>query len=240
MSLKRPGSSPLTRGAPHVHDSPAHTTRLIPAHAGSTKPSIMPPHRDGAHPRSRGEHDKVYGSVGAWEGSSPLTRGARRLRPDLSCGEGLIPAHAGSTAWSRVLAVWCRAHPRSRGEHGLPCVQVDKAAGSSPLTRGALLSCLALQGLPRLIPAHAGSTSTPIFLPIAGRAHPRSRGEHQPLPTPINHTPGSSPLTRGARSPLPLCVLVSRLIPAHAGSTEYLIMPFRFGGAHPRSRGEHS
>ena len=50
------GSSPLTRGAPDPALTPRRPQRLIPAHAGSTKPQVNWPHAVKAHPRSRGEH----------------------------------------------------------------------------------------------------------------------------------------------------------------------------------------
>ena len=106
-SLKMPsprhlvGSSPLTRGARlgGSHDEP--TCRLIPAHAGSTDFSVVCHGGVPAHPRSRGEHVEPSSSVNAWRGSSPLTRGARRAEFIGERLEGLIPAHAGSTTFSR-------------------------------------------------------------------------------------------------------------------------------------------
>ena len=51
-----PGSSPLTRGAPHGGVLPDVPGGLIPAHAGSTPMLKLIPEFAGAHPRSRGEH----------------------------------------------------------------------------------------------------------------------------------------------------------------------------------------
>ena len=54
-----------------------------------------------AHPRSRGEHKK-RAPVEEWvRGSSPLTRGARTFDGNPRRGDGLIPAHAGSTSMKR-------------------------------------------------------------------------------------------------------------------------------------------
>ena len=50
-------------------------------------------------------------------GSSPLTRGAPGRVEVTNWGDGLIPAHAGSTVQSIPEAVNVGAHPRSRGEH---------------------------------------------------------------------------------------------------------------------------
>ena len=91
----------------------------------------------------------------------------------------------------------------------------------------------------RLIPAHAGSTNLGSAQRSNSRAHPRSRGEHRCA----SHSPpkhqGSSPLTRGAPGGLAEAAELSRLIPAHAGSTLAGGSRPRRLGAHPRSRGEH-
>ena len=52
-------------------------------------------------------------------------------------------------------------------------------------------------------------------------------------------TAGSSPLTRGAPHPVKGRLTTDRLIPAYAGSTEFLECPIDMAGAHPRLRGEH-
>ena len=92
------GSSPLTRGALiEIRLDLAHR-RIIPAHAGSTgaRPVAGAPGED--HPRSRGEHVGHDWLVGHCTGSSPLTRGAHISGSDWRGRNGIIPAHAGSTA----------------------------------------------------------------------------------------------------------------------------------------------
>ena len=51
---------------------------------------------------------------------------------------------------------------------------------------------------------------------------------------------GSSPLTRGKPSDPIVCILRTRLIPAHAGKTAVCVRGSGFAWAHPRSRGENS
>ncbi len=51
---------------------------------------------------------------------------------------------------------------------------------------------------------------------------------------------GSSPLTRGKHFPFTLDDGTRRLIPAHAGKTAPLNLPWGPTGAHPRSRGENT
>ena len=53
-----------------------------------------------------------------------------------------------------------------------------KHAGSSPLTRGKRVGGVMPAGIGGLIPAHAGKTGSPSFVPKEEWAHPRSRGEN--------------------------------------------------------------
>ena len=113
------------------------------------------------------------------------------------------------------------------------------AWGSSPLTRGALLSEIAADSDVGLIPAHAGSTVRVRERYARGWAHPRSRGEHDRQPYFTTSTAGSSPLTRGAHPGEEFELDLERLIPAHAGSTSPTPSSALARPAHPRSRGEH-
>ena len=94
------GSSPLTRGK---HRQPRRKGRrcgLIPAHAGKTSVHRRCARQRWAHPRSRGENAQQPPSVLCGGGSSPLTRGKLRELHDRAQEVGLIPAHAGKTAWN--------------------------------------------------------------------------------------------------------------------------------------------
>ncbi len=156
------------------------------------------------------------------------------------CDVGLIPARAGST-WEALRAArgsW--AHPRSRGEHGLPHPNVFMQRGSSPLARGALFDVLSDLGADGLIPARAGSTTS--ISPCSARtaAHPRSRGEHCARSSAARFSNGSSPLARGAPGAVASGCCGCGLIPARAGSTHGMPLSFLPVPAHPRSRGEHT
>ena len=76
----------------------------------------------------------------AFDGSSPLTRGAPNRRCTGPDSRGLIPAYAGSTGVATATPPPVEAHPRLRGEHGISSSGSSSVVGSSPLTRGALLS----------------------------------------------------------------------------------------------------
>ncbi len=73
------GSSPLTRGARQRGLLLLRLLRLIPAYAGSTTTMTTLPTMTRAHPRLRGEHDRLNASSSEASGSSPLTRGAHLL-----------------------------------------------------------------------------------------------------------------------------------------------------------------
>ena len=153
-------------------------TGLIPAHAGKTTPRSTRPGARWAHPRSRGENERRHLAVLSEAGSSPLARGKRRGDGARCRADGLIPAHAGKTLWSRRPTRTARAHPRSRGENKRYRSGTGPRQGSSPLTRGKqLVGALVLDGL-GLIPAHAGKTCGPGSRRARLGAHPRSRGEN--------------------------------------------------------------
>ena len=140
--VKTPGSSPLTRGKPLCSSGGLLFVRLIPAHAGKTRPGWVVMMVGPAHPRSRGENSRVSATGFVRCGSSPLTRG--KLAPtDAGIPDRrLIPAHAGKTRRRRRTRRWMRAHPRSRGENIRRNRGVCEPIGSSPLTRGKLfLTC---------------------------------------------------------------------------------------------------
>ena len=130
-------------------------------------------------------------------GSSPLTRGKRGLGMAEYAFRGLIPAHAGKTRWNQGFLRHPRAHPRSRGENTPKPTGSSPLRGSSPLTRGKLVSpSLSCRGL-GLIPAHAGKTPVLARRSVGAGAHPRSRGENRKSNERRPNRWGSSPLTRG-------------------------------------------
>ena len=133
-----------------------------------------------------------------------------------------------------------KAHPRSRGENLFEGGELAACSGSSPLTRGKQSRMAGECSWMRLIPAHAGKTTTRLSSRSPRKAHPRSRGENLVGDNPYCVDRGSSPLTRGKRSTTRASDLEERLIPAHAGKTESLVRVIDETPAHPRSRGENS
>ena len=154
----------------------------------------------------------VISFIPAWAGK--LDAAHRQLG-----GDGPIPTHAGKTQDQPRRTPQTSAHPRSRGENGPGDRACLTSSGSSPLTRGKRLADLR-DGLNlRLIPAHAGKTSSRCSRKACIPAHPRSRGENHRLAAGIEDAGGSSP--------------------PHAGKTHdtHVTPPAR--RAHPRSRGEN-
>ena len=193
----RAGSSPLTRGKHDLRDRLSPEDRLIPAHAGKTVNTVKPTISVPAHPRSRGENIVAPYWVGTMRGSSPLTRGKRRIGRHEACRARLIPAHAGKTHSRPPKRSPQGAHPRSRGENFLNLTDSRPNAGSSPLTRGKQNHHGTNLRDDGLIPAHAGKTLRVPRRYCEGKAHPRSRGENSARALTVSCHVGSSPLTRG-------------------------------------------
>ena len=172
------GSSPLTRGKRLSCADDRLDLGLIPAHAGKTCHGHAVIGEWRAHPRSRGENSAGACPHRGILGSSPLTRGKHLVVNQAVPRRGLIPAHAGKTAFGDTDPKIDGAHPRSRGENFPVWVWADSGRGSSPLTRGKHEAWAFDAEAGRLIPAHAGKT---VRYPDSRRyppAHPRSRGEN--------------------------------------------------------------
>ena len=105
--------------------------------------------------------------------------------------------------------------------------------------RGKLDCCTGSRGAYRLIPAHAGKTTTSRKESFQLTAHPRACGENASDATDKFQNTGSSPRMRGKRSCSSRTENVCGLIPAHAGKTSrrenHRITP----AAHPRACGEN-
>ena len=150
-----------------------------------------------------------------------------------------------SISSNKKFAQWPHSHiprglnPRSRGENTRHGYYESLRLGSSPLTRGKRDWDPTDPRHPRLIPAHAGKTTTVVGGVLSVAAHPRSRGENAPSNVPSSSYSGSSPLTRGNPAQVLQIEVGPRLIPAHAGKTRCLLRRLSRARAHPRSRGEN-
>ena len=176
----------------------------------------------GAHPHSRGENCRWALICARSAGSSPLTRGKQGASGVQERGHGLIPTHAGKTTPPSTNSEPLRAHPHSRGENSAYLGGEPADGGSSPLTRGKPCERKRTTPLCGLIPTHAGKTSRSGPDRHVAQAHPHSRGENaKPRERPGSQR-GSSPLTRGKLSTSARASVRQRLIPTHAGKTNFL------------------
>ena len=192
-----------------------------------------------AHPRSRGENNRMATFQSFLSGASPLTRGKPKKAAAKKEPEGRIPAHAGKTLTRPPRSRTPRAHPRSRGENISRATRSRSIGGASPLTRGKLnVSAKRRPGVGR-IPAHAGKTIARCGRTSRRRAHPRSRGENAWIPVQTAWMPGASPLTRGKPHDVGARLVPFGRIPAHAGKTGERGPASGTPWAHPRSRGEN-
>ena len=157
-SVSEPGSSPLARGTLSFLCRFSLRAGLIPARAGNTGLHLARVQAQGAHPRSRGEHNAMLHHEPVPRGSSPLARGTQHAYTAVQSSEGLIPARAGNTHRGGHSKKSIRAHPRSRGEHFVLSARLLWRMGSSPLARGTLPDLDISAVWVGLIPARAGNT----------------------------------------------------------------------------------
>ena len=158
------GSSPHARGALGDESCAAFSSRGSSPHArgapGSSSAGLAGA-RD--HPRMRGEH------------------GLRRVR--IREQVGIIPACAGSTfVMLSLIEFGMGSSPHARGARGR-APRSSPGRGDHPRMRGEhRRGRRGRDGLPRIIPACAGSTSMEDMTVPSHGDHPRMRGEHGERP----------------------------------------------------------
>ena len=192
------------------------------------------------HPRSRGEYEPSTVMSRHAVGSSPLSRGIRRLGEVSHWNGRIIPALAGNTSATAERSSGIADHPRSRGEYPPPDPDIDALLGSSPLSRGILTPHVGRVLARRIIPALAGNTTGVARVLLQASDHPRSRGEYDCRPLSRVVPVGSSPLSRGILHRGLHPERPEGIIPALAGNTRTTRRRKRRTSDHPRSRGEYS
>ena len=171
-------------------------------------------------------------------GSSPLTRGTPIKSEIKRLTSRFIPAYAGNSSSLTSSLVSSSVHPRLRGELHIMHYLFNTVNGSSPLTRGTLMSINRFYPHHRFIPAYAGNSSPLNLIRTIGSVHPRLRGELLKTSIKIRTMNGSSPLTRGTPSRLRWRLPQMRFIPAYAGNSRMEPQPTKHLSVHPRLRGE--
>ena len=149
----------------------------------------------------------------------------------------IIPAHAGQTWFKAGDAINSPDHPRACGANKNDARSSLPLAGSSPRMRGKQVYPAQPDGSQRIIPAHAGQTSSKPANSPPSADHPRACGANPPTSRYPWIRLGSSPRMRGKRTPAmpPSCSI--RIIPAHAGQTLPSLFCCRFPSDHPRACG---
>ena len=236
----RAGSSPRMRGTPLSNGRACRCTGIIPAHAGNTYTVSLATRLRRDHPRACGEHVPASVEKGCFGGSSPRMRGTRKRRPGTPRPAGIIPAHAGNTGAERVGgdSEW-GSSPRMRGTHRLQGVSDLAGAGSSPRMRGTQRNPSLHRLSLRIIPAHAGNTTSSDFLTYHVWDHPRACGEHSWDGIISKKGKGSSPRMRGTLLGNAQAGKAHGIIPAHAGNTASPRGAEVCRWDHPRACGEH-
>ena len=204
---------PGDAGADRVH------RRIIPAHAGQTLSSSLPPVAHTDHPRACGANKDIGALRIGQLGSSPRMRG-KPAAGDAHLLEGrIIPAHAGQTVDTNTVLSMPSDHPRACGGNIAEEAHPLLDSGSSPRMRGKRGCYSATTLHTRIIPAHAGQTIADGLMTTFHSDHPRACGANAPIAgasTPLN---GSSPRMRGKHATAGELAHLRRIIPAHAGQT---------------------
>ena len=168
-------------------------------------------------------------------------RGKHAVAADLHGHRRIIPAHAGQTT-SRSRSRCPRSdHPRACGANPVLGDFRGRDDGSSPRMRGKRTEEWGRHRSRRIIPAHAGQTTSGLPGSVTSSDHPRACGANVEMHASLGSHVGSSPRMRGKlRQQLHVPELF-RIIPAHAGQTVSIVprsFASRFAGSSPRMRGK--
>ena len=253
------GSSPRVRGTRRRTRRRRRAERFIPACAGNSHSAVRRRHATPVHPRVCGELVERRCRRRLNAGSSPRVRGTRGRRAARAPAVRFIPACAGnsrpphtrnaSAAGSspRVRGTPPPAHaaaalfrfiPACAGNSQLRTAAFAPATGSSPRVRGTRPKARHFRAGHRFIPACAGNSRTLCAARFRRPVHPRVCGELQTVDSRDPTVHGSSPRVRGTRQRLHGGHGRHRFIPACAGNSELLGVPFQRQSVHPRVCGE--
>ena len=182
FSTRPVGSSPRMRGKRPVHHRVHADLRIIPAHAGQTPCSPRAARRWTDHPRACGANVFLAVDMPAEAGSSPRMRGKPGGWVERRHSRRIIPAHAGQTlAYYKPLQL-PSDHPRACGANSALRPSNILQSGSSPRMRGKRRCQLSQMARDRIIPAHAGQTTTVYGRYFGPSDHPRACGANMRWP----------------------------------------------------------
>ena len=150
--------------------------RFIPAYAGFCEWQLYEDVKSEVHPRLRGVLSEHTILERREYGSSPLTRGSVNKPSRICMIRRFIPAYAGFCTDYLGNPTPEEVHPRLRGVLSGGTSGTTSSTGSSPLTRGSVVSESADVKKNRFIPAYAGFCFTGKAKDAASEVHPRLRG----------------------------------------------------------------
>ena len=225
------------RGKLEVKEFKSTATRIIPAHAGQTSTLGMTVVRPSDHPRACGANLFDSSSSTHAVGSSPRMRGKPAVIYPRLGARRIIPAHAGQTEKSHQKQWFAPDHPRACGANAWSPVYGRQDAGSSPRMRGKLHQVQRATHADRIIPAHAGQTSSIPRLRPMRSDHPRACGANKGAFAQTLSADGSSPRMRGKHLGADRFNQRGRIIPAHAEQTFPQLFCPVFCSDHPRACG---
>ena len=191
------------RGKRHSPDGGITTIWIIPAHAGQTTTWQFLPKHPSDHPRACGANGMRIVAGSRMHGSSPRMRG----KPTVD-NYRYICTMDNSTD-----------HPRACGANRIASTKKHRSSGSSPRMRGKPRSSVTVRGSRRIIPAHAGQTTSTPTTSARGADHPRACGANVASNSSEDPVNGSSPRMRGKLENSWDALAGQRIIPAHAGQT---------------------
>ena len=164
-------------------------------------------------------------------------RGKHAVAADLHGHVRIIPAHAGQTT-SRSRSRCPRSdHPRACGANPVLGDFRGRDDGSSPRMRGKRTEEWGRHRSRRIIPAHAGQTTSGLPGSVTSSDHPRACGANTGFIVFEGGVSGSSPRMRGKRPSSAPRRTRSRIIPAHAGQTSWAVSVRYAFADHPRACG---
>ena len=152
------GSSPRVRGKRVIPFGFCGGGRIIPARAGQTNPRRPVHGQNPDHPRACGANLNLPPYIDERYGSSPRVRGKLVRLLALRRSPRIIPARAGQTIISWLVATGSADHPRACGANFHNVLRRNGTPGSSPRVRGKLVLQPLTQLIGRIIPARAGQT----------------------------------------------------------------------------------
>ena len=150
---------------------------------------------------------------------------------------GSIPARAGETSETPVVATLRQVHPRACGGNFTISPSATPCARSIPRVRGKHHKSRLEDQVYRSIPARAGETKRGVTAVACRGVHPRACGGNQGGETSATCGRGPSPRVRGKPIETTIKGGLPGSIPARAGETTFISCNARMSRVHPRACG---